>query len=322
LERVAQQFAAGDEMAEFSAAAGSIAKEDTAWAHWTAFCAAPGRDTIICPLTSALQPDLIGARLSLFVLWVYPRLAGRRHANAHPRSAFAHALSIRRTFARRGVPIPPAKAVEGTTKGLLRAYKLAYGEAAVAPQRKEPMLRSMWQRIEDLPEGASLFGRACWSAQTSHLDRTVLRLGRVLWRTGHRLGEIVTDGSAEPTYLTRANVTQRLRNVLVVDPTPQQWRTASCGDSILLAPCASKTDQFSLEHCPFSSVLPFDALDTSAAASIRDLELESPCRGAARRFTLLFATATGQPFTYGVLHAALRKLLTALFGERVAVTIS
>ena len=322
LEDAAQHFAAADDMAEFGAAAASLHKEDTAWAHWTAFCSATNTDPILWPLTAQLQADVVAARLSLFVLWVYPRLQGRRQSDAHPRSAFAHALSIRRTFVRRGVPMPKAKAIEGTTKGLLRSYKLAYGEAAVAPQRKEPMLRSMWQRVESLAEGHPLPGRQPWSPRSSHVDRVVLRLGRVLWRTGHRLGEIVTDGSSEPTYLTRANVTLRLRNRALVDPSPEQWRQAGRGDSILLAPCASKTDQFGLEHCPFPSVLPFDNSATSAAASIRDIELETPCRGSARRQVPLFATETGRPFIYSTLHGALRQLLTALFGARVASTIS
>eukprot|EP00962_Isochrysis_galbana_P026444 scaffold8214_cov121-Isochrysis_galbana.AAC.20 len=88
---------------------------------------------------------------------------------------------------------------------------------------------------------------------TNHDDRTVLRLGRLLWRSGHRLGEIVSGPSEEVNYLTRSCVTYSIAGVLIADPSVAQLSLLRPGDFILLAPCASKPDQFGEEHCPFLS---------------------------------------------------------------------
>ena len=83
-----------------------------------------------------------------------------------------------------------------------------------------------------------------------------------------------------------------------------------------------RADQFGEEHCPFPSILPCDGSPTAAAMSIRDIELEQPCSPEARKSTPLFGDENGAPFTYAVLHAELRKLLAALFGERAATAFS
>lgn len=116
--------------------------------------------------------------------------------------------------------------------------------------------------------------------------------------------------------------------------TQGEWSTyyqSDCGglasavaasDAVLLAPCVSKSDQFGEQHCPFPSILPHDGSDTSAAAGVRDIELEQPCAPNARRTTPLFADTDGRPFTYDVLHRELRQLLAAVFGANVASTLT
>ena len=95
------------------------------------------------------------------------------------------------------------------------------------------------------------------------------------------------------------------------------------GDCVLLTPCSSKCDQFGERWCPFPSVLPFDGTDHCAAAAVRDIELESHCWDPAlRESTPLFADEDGKPFTYSTLHRELRLVLTALFGESIASTLS
>ena len=141
----------------------------------------------------------------------------------------------------------------------------------------------------------------------------------MLWRTGHRLGEITLHPSGEINFLTRSCVSiTKANGRKVANPTSEDWRQLAAGDVVLLAPCASKSDQFGEQHCPFPSVLPHDGSNTSAAAAIRDIELERPCALAARATTPMFSDDDGQPFTYAVLHRELRQLLTALFGEQVA----
>jgi hypothetical protein len=92
------------------------------------------------------------ARLSLFVLWVYPRLRRRQQLDAKPRSAHAYAIAIVRIFSRdHGTPMPRLKLIEGAVRGLLHNYKEVYGVHALASQRRQPMLPHMWRRIEAAP---------------------------------------------------------------------------------------------------------------------------------------------------------------------------
>ena len=145
----------------------------------------------------------------------------------------------------------------------------------------------------------------------------------MLWRTGHRLGEIVWHPSGEVNYLTRACVSiSKADGSKIGQPTATDWRALAAGDCILLAPCTSKSDQFGEEHCPFPSILPYDGSDTDAAAGIRDIELEQPCAAAARRTTPLFCDAAGVPYSYSMLHKDLRAVLTALFGKSCASAYS
>ena len=154
-----------------------------------------------------------------------------------------------------------------------------------------------------------MVGRPNWSPAHRHRDRNLLRLGRVLWSTGHRLGEIVWHPSGQVHYTTRACVSiSKADGSKIAVPTAADWRAFSPGDCIMLAPCTSKSDQFGEEHCPFPSILPYDGDDSSAAASIRDIELESPCPPHMRRKTPLFADEQGHPFSYSMLHGDLRSI--------------
>ena len=182
----------------------------------------------------------------------------------------------------------------------------------------------MFAAMENLPDGARLRGRReVWSPLTRWRDRIMLRLGRVLWRTGHRLGEIVYHPSGEINYLTRSCVSiQKTGGTKIAQPTAFDWHALRAGDIVLLAPCVSKSDQFGEQHCPYPSVLPHDGTDTSAAAAVRDIELEQPCDPQARKTTPLFGDVNGCPFTYAVLHRELRQVLTALFGAAVASTLT
>eukprot|EP00962_Isochrysis_galbana_P044508 scaffold17294_cov135-Isochrysis_galbana.AAC.4 len=118
--------------------------------------------------------------------------------------------------------MPRLKLIEGAVRGLLRSYKETYGVHALASSRRQPMLPSMWRRLEAAPRGLRLPAGPPWDPVTNHDDRTVLRLGRLLWRSGHRLGEIVSSPSGEINYLTRSCVTYSIAGVLIVDPSITQ----------------------------------------------------------------------------------------------------
>ena len=305
------------ELSEFGAAVGTLDKDDRAYVFWERFSQQYGWDPVITPEFARSFPHEISQRLSIFQAWVYPQLKGLKQPDAKPRSVFnGYVLAIRRIFEREHVPMPKAKTIETSLKGLLRAFKDIYGHEALMPGRKQPFTPAMWARVEGLSEGHSLRGRPAWSPATRLRDRNLLRLGRVLWRTGHRLGEIVWHPSGGVHYLTRSCVSiSKADGRKIPYPTAADWHSLSPGDSILLGPCTSKSDQFGEEHCPFPSILPYDGSDSSAAAAVRDIELEQPCAPDKRRFTPLFCDDSMQPFTYAMLHRDLRQLLAALFGE-------
>jgi hypothetical protein len=313
------------ELAEHGAAIGTLDVDDHAFEFWDRFCKLYGFPTTFDAGYARAHPEQVSQRLAIFQAWVYPQLCGRGgRADAKPQTVFNnYVLAIMRVFTREHIPMPKSKHVEKNLAGLMRSFKEIYGVEVLMPGRKQPLLPSMWARIEALHEGASLNGRAAWSPSRRLRDRTLLRLGRVLWRTGHRMGEIVWHKSGEINFITRSCVSIRKKNGRVIHvPQAADWSALAPGDAVLLAPCASKSDQFGQEHCPFPSILPFNGDDMSAAASIRDIELEQPCLVSERRTCPLFGDETNAPFTYSVLHSELRKLLAALFGVQMASTFS
>ena len=312
-------------MAALGASVRTLSKDDHAWDMWRSFSTVYGWDPIVSRESAVHAPDALASRLGLFVLWVYPQIEGRLTKDAKPSSVFNNypgAISriLKRDFK---LPVPPQKAFEAEAKGLLRSYQKVYGTIALAKRKRMPITPAMWQRVEGLQPGTALANRAPWmSPSTAHDDRNVLRLGKVLQKTAHRLGEIVMYHADEITYLTYANVTAEIGGVVRVDPTEEQLRSMRPGDRFFIAPCASKPDQFGEEHCHFPSVIELSGTPGSAGAAIRDILLERPCHGDARRTMPLFATADGRPYTYSTLNRLLHQLMAALFGEGIASTLS
>ena len=320
-----QAVQATHELAEYGAAYGTLDKDDHAWNYWVRFNELYGWDPIISEVLARSSPHVVSQRLAIFQAWVYPQLRGKHTTDAKPQTVFSnYVLAIIRLLAREHIPMPKAKQVERNLAGIMRAYKNLYGVEHLMPGRKQPLTPTMWARIEALPEGQQLPGRsAAWSPATRWRDATILRLGRTLWRTGHRLGEIVYHPSDEINYLTRSCISiTKADGRKIPIPSQSHWTALVAGDSVQLAPCVSKSDQFGQEHCPFASDLPFDGSNTSAAAAIRDIELLTPCAPQDRSSTPLFADEAGRPFTYAVLHAELKRLLSALYGAPFAAAFS
>ena len=311
------------QMTELGASSRTLSKDDHAWEFWQDFSAKYGWDPIVTRVDAVSRPDALAARLGLFTLWTYPQIQGRMAPDAKPSVVFTNypgaiARVLKRDFK---LPVPPAKTYEGETKGLLRSYAKVYGTLALATRKRQPITPGMWQRVENLKSGDALPGRQPWMTN-AHDDLTVVRLGRVLRKTAHRLGEIVSYLDSEITYLTRANATFCIGGVVYVDPDEATLRRMRIGDVVYIAPCASKPDQFGEDTCPFPSVLEFTGMQGCAATAVRDIFLERPCHGMARHTTPLFATQGGRPYSYGTLNRLLHKLIAALFGEAVASVIS
>ena len=83
------------------------------------------------------------------------------------------------------------------------------------------------------------------------------------------------------------------------------------------------TDQFGEIHCPFPSALLFDpSRPCNAGVHLRDIELEQPCHGEARRTTPLFADECGRPYRHGRMDDLLNAAMLHCFGQGVADTHS
>jgi hypothetical protein len=304
------------DLSDYGSSHGTRKKDETAWLHWQHFAELIGFNPVLSDSQVRSHPSMVATLLATFLLHVYPKMKGKNGRQwAKPRSAFAYVLAIIRIFRGWKILLPPAKVVKGELHGLLRAFVNVYGVHALMPNRREPMKYKMVRALLDLPMGqigsraykpTSCFGTAF---------RGMLAVG---WRTGHRLAEFVAHPSGELCYLTRGSVTWVIAGVSVVDPTPAQLRALRPGDLLLIEPPRSKTDQFGEIHCPFPSSLAYSTDQGSAGYLLQQLELERPCRGAARATTPLFADEHGQPYTHGVMDTFLTQALTYLYDAKVA----
>ena len=311
-------------MAELGASARTLDKDDRAWDFWVEFSALYAWDPIVPRELAVQRPDLLLSRLGIFLLWVYPQLVGRGQPDAKPRSALnSYPVAIARILKRdHKLPVPKGAAIESEAKGLLRSYAKVYGSKALAPNKRQPMAPQVWSRVEQLRPGAKLAGRSDWMTTAAHDDLNGVRLGRVLLKTAHRLGEIVEYHPEEITYLTRDSVSYLIAGKPVIDPSPAQLASMRPGDLVYVVACASKADQFGEEHCPFPSVLEYDGRQASAAGSIIAIELEQPCHGDARKTRPLFARPDGRPYSYSQLNRWLHRTLAALVGEALSSVLS
>lgn len=206
-QRIADGLTRATSLAQFGVTEKTFAKDDCAhaWAQLRAFSEVYGFDPIVARAEAVQNLDLLSTRLGLFLLWVYPRIREQGRTDAHPRSVLTkYPPGAVTRILRRGhkLPTPRAFTYEAEARGLLRSYKRVYGTLALAPRRRQPITRSLWREIvEALRQGQALAGRVAWMTTLKHLDKTGLRLGRMLAATAHRLGEIVAY-SSEISYLT------------------------------------------------------------------------------------------------------------------------
>jgi hypothetical protein len=316
VDQLAELLKHASDLADFGVSHGTRRKNEAAWAHWEQFSELVGFDPLLSAEQARNYPSEVGTLLATFLLYVYPKMKGKRGRQwASPRSAFAYVLSIIRIFREWKIILPPAKVVQGELHGLLRAFVGVYGAHALMPQRREPFRFSMVQDLLRHPKDR-LGARSYDPASTiGWAFRGMLALG---WRTGHRLAEFVAHPSGEVCYVTRHDVTYLIAGVPVADPTPAQLALLRPGDTILIAPPRSKTDQFGEIHSPFPSAIAYSADTNSAGYIIQQIELLRPVHGRSRESTPLFADESGLPYTHSVMDTLLHAALVRLYGEQVA----
>ena len=312
-----------DDLAAYGAAYGTKKKDDLAWRHWDTFAESLGFDPLLTAQQVRDYPEHVSTLLATFLLYIYPKMKGKNGREwAKPRSAFSYVLAIIRIFRRWKVELPPARHVKSELNGLLRAFVVVHGKAALQPRRQEPMKFEMLSRLCSIPDNTMLRRGFRWH-RDRHECRAFARMLSVGWRTGHRLAEFVYHPSGEIYYLTRADITWYIAGVAVTDPSPEQLTRLRPGDYVTIAPPRSKTDQFGEIHSPFPSVVLYDPSRTcNAGAALRDIELEQPCRGTDRETTPLFADPVGHPYRHERMDDLLDAALHFCYGSGVAATHS
>ena len=312
-ERLTQLLQQSVELDDYGAAHNTRTINETAWMHWTSFAEYIDFDPVLSPEQVRDHSAQIGTLLATFLLWIYPKLKGKHgRAWAKPRSAFAYVLAIIRIFKGWKLLLPPAKVVKNELHGLLRSFVNVYGVNALMPRRREPFRFSMICTMQDV--ASARLGNRSYDAHSS-IGRAFRGILAVGWRTGHRLAEFVAHPSGELCYLTRANIAYVIGKVTVSDPTAAQLAQLRPGDTILIQPPRSKTDQFGEIHCPFPSSVPYSTDPHSAGFILSQQDRDHPCHGHAREMQPLFADEHDQPYTHAVMDRLLDQMLVLCFGS-------
>ena len=321
---VAGMMALGEalnEASEFGINSNTLRKDDRAWTFWETVC--KRMDTSPLRTSQEVRDHPERQSFLLAVLMMYasavcvPKTQGRQCIK--PRSALAYPLAIVRIFGRWGITMPGFRSIKAALHGLMRQYLLYHGPHSLQPKRAEPMRFSMVQKINRMVrDGTHRIHGLIWR-EDNHLVFIFLRLNLFLMYTAFRLAEIVAHSSGEVMYVTRSDVHLNLGGVIIDDPTPAQLDAMRSGvDKVGVTPPRSKPDQWGEIHCPFPVYLTYYDEPENAARAILDIERRTPCRGAARQGTPLFADETGQPYTHARLDGLFNAVMAYVFSTAVA----
>jgi len=114
-------------MTQLGAAEGTLSKDDRAWTFWEEFSVAYGWDPVVSRQLAVDFPDLLSSRLGLFLLWVYPKIKGKRLPDANPRSVLnSYPGAICRVLKRDyKLPVPKAATYEAEAGANVREVRVS-----------------------------------------------------------------------------------------------------------------------------------------------------------------------------------------------------
>ena len=304
----------------------TLSKDRKDWSRWEEFLALFGSDPLRPTPTDDFTKQREGFLQAAFVVWVYPRLKPRRRTDliAKPDSAHNCLTSVRRVHARRGVQLPTAPMVSRLLRALIKRYIREHGLRALLPQRKEPLQNEHVHSMLAVEEGTQLGAyNVAWS---SHLFICFTALVTGCRHIGGRKADLIAPSHEEwdISRFARGNVTYVIDGRLVIDPSPEQFRSMKDGDRVNARPGVSKADQLGTKYGDKDVPLPYRPDDPlNAAARMVALELALPVRGERRASTPFFTmNAELECLSHTVADSLFAKLAFHALGKEIADTLS
>ena len=143
---------------------------------------------------------------------------------------------------------------------------------------------------------------------------------------GGRKADLIAPSHEEwdISRFARGNVTYVIDGKLVIDPSPEQFRSMKDGDRVNARPGVSKADQLGTKYGDKDVPLPYRPDDPlNAAARMVALELALPVRGERRASTPFFTmNAELECLSHTVADSLFAKLAVHALGEDIAGTLS
>ena len=307
---VAPVAAAADGITNYGVKPGTAAKDDRAWTFWTRVCEHFGT----APIRSAQDVRDHPSRITFLLtsLMIYARMYCKPFrpgaAFITPSSCLAYPLAIIRIYKRWGIPLPGYKQLALCLQGMCRAYAAHHGPDSLTPHKAEPFKFQMSRALFDIPDGTRVNG-CDWSDNDPKIF-TLKRANLFAMSSGARLASLMA--------LKRANVSFTLQNTVYTDPTAEQLENMQSGDTIDVSPAPGKCDEWLEVHAHFPYCFVYRQDRYNVAAAVRDIELRSPCHGAARHSTALFGDKNGLAYPRSAFCEWLRSALSHLYGRQVA----
>ena len=315
--QIASIAAATDSIVNYGVNAGTAAKDDRAWDLWCRVCAHFGT----APLRTAADVQRYPSRITFLLtsLMIYARMYCKPHNGERefikPKSCLAYPLAIIRVYRRWGIILPGYKSLLACLQGMCRAYAAHHGPDSVAPKKAEPFKFQMARAIFDIADGCYVGGRI-WRDDCPEVF-IFKRANLFAMSSGARLAALA--GTCLTSCLCRSNVSFTFSNLVVTDPTKEQLLNMRDGDRVDVSPAPGKCDAWLEVHAHFPYTFVYRQADQyNVAAALRDIELRLPCRGQDRRKHALFGDAQGRPLPHGFFCSLLNRVLTHLYGKRVA----
>jgi hypothetical protein len=295
------------------------------WTWWKKWCSEfntpPIRNKDASTLTHKERKREIFL-MAAAVPWILHRMKpGPGRQWPQPESAAKVIRAVVRNHYTLGYTMPELKAVNLAVKALQNRYVTVHGPESLEPHRKEPI---PFELVEGL---VRLFGCVGTVLAGVVISKEILWVSLIAmvalhYQSGLRKGETTSQTKhLNKRDMSRASISWLINGVNVTNPNRQQLLgMVNKRDYAVAKPPPSKCDTRGMVWGTKLMYFLYDENQLAGAAkALRQLELEFPVMGEARRTTPLFSSAEGTAMNGTVadkmLTAALRILAPKSFGQ-------